>query len=225
MVDNHASQPRRGHSGELYYEELRLLSRCGHRRSRGRSGAAARVGCSTCWGSAQRPRSRTWKRAGRIFIRGKRVCTHHMHTSTHTPPGRPPGDGALGGVRVDSKVRALGPHVAVRDSTYPVAHPHCLAGFEGQDRERSRRDQDPSHPRRVLQMGWLGTSRGRRCVALSCGGGAMTLVVHFTMVLVATTPRHPLRPTAYFWEFDGPTFSGSIGAAPVALYAWHGTES
>ena len=119
--------------------------------------------------AAQRPRSRTWKRAGRIFIRGKHVCTHHMHTSTHTPPGGSPGDGALGGVRVDSKVRALGPHVAVRDSTYPVAHPHCLAGFEGQDRERSLRDQDPSHPRRVLQMGWLGTSRGRRCVALSFG--------------------------------------------------------
>ena len=148
-----------------------------------------------------------------------------MHTSTHTPPGRPPGDGALGGVRVDSKVRALGPHVAVRDSIYPVAHPHCLAGFEGQDRERSRRDQDPSHPRRVLQMGWLGTSRGRRCVALSFGGGAMTLVVRFTMVLVATTPHHLLWPTAYLWEFDGSTLSVIIGGAPVAPYGRHSTES
>ena len=76
-----------------------------------------------------------------------------------------------------------------------------------------------------LQMGWLGTSRGRRRVVLSFGGGAMTLVVCFTMVLVATTPHHLLWPTAYLWEFDGSTFSGSIGAAPVALYAWHGTES
>jgi len=143
----------------------------------------------------------------------------------HTPPGRPPGDGALGGVRVDSKVRALGPHVAVRDSIYPVAHPHCLAGFEGQDRERSLRDQDPSHPRRVLQMGWLGTSRGRRCVALSFGGGAMTLVVRFTMVLVATTPHHLLWPTAYLWEFDGSTLSVIIGGAPVAPYGRHSTES
>ena len=78
-------------------------------------------------------------------------------------------------------------------------------------------------------MGWLGTSRGRRRVALSFGGGAMALVISFnrsfTMVLVATTPLHLLWPTAYLWEFDGSTFSGSIGAAPVALYAWHGTES
>ena len=127
-----------------------------------------------------------------------------------------------------SKVRALRPHVAVRDSPYPVAHPHCLAGFEGRDRERHRREQDPSRLRCVLQMGWLswlGTSRGRRRVVLSFGGGAMTLVVYFTMVLVATTPHHLLWPTAYLWEFDGSTFSGSIGAAPVALYAWHGTES
>ena len=170
--------------------------------------------------TAQRPRSRTWKRAGRIFIRGKRVCTHHMHTSTHTPPGRPPGDGALGGVRVDSKVRALGPHVAVRDSTYPVAHHHCLAGFEGQDRERSHRGQDPSHTRRVLQMGWLGTSRGRRCVALSFGGGAMTLVVRFTMVLVATTPHHLLWPTAYLWEFDG----SPLARISLEARRWHPTE-
>ena len=68
-------------------------------------------------------------------------------------------------------------------------------------------------------------SRGRRCVVLSFGGDAMALVVCFTMVLVATIPHHLLWPTAYLWEFDGSTFSGSIGAAPVALYAWHGTES
>ena len=148
-----------------------------------------------------------------------------MHTSTHTPPTGSPWDGVPGGVLVDSKVRALGPHVAVRDSPYPVAHPACLAGVDGQDRERHRRDQDPSRPRRVLRMGWLGASRGRRRVALSFGGGAMALVVRFTMVLVATTPLHLLWPTAYLWEFDGSTFSGSIGAAPVALYAWHGTES
>ena len=137
-------------------------------------------------------------------------------------------DGVLGGRRCDSKVRALRPHVAVRDSTYPVAHPHCLAGFAGRDRERWLRDQDPARPRCVLQMGWLGTSRGRRRVALSFGGGAMALVVRFTMVLVATTPLHLLWLTAYLWEFDGLTLSadsGSIGAAPVALYAWHGTES
>ena len=51
--------------------------------------------------TAQRPRSRTWKRAGRIFVHGKRVCTHHMHTSTHTPPGASPWDGVLGGRRRD----------------------------------------------------------------------------------------------------------------------------
>ena len=151
--------------------------------------------------------------------------TSHAYQYTHTPPGGSPWDGVLGGVRVDSKVRALGPHVAVRDSPYPVAHPHCLAGFEGRDRERHRRDQDPSRLRCVLQMGWLGASHGRRRVALSFGGAAMTLVVRFTMVLVATAPHHLLWPTAYFWEFDGSTFLGSIGGAPVALYAWHGTES
>ena len=134
-------------------------------------------------------------------------------------------DGVLGGRRRDSKVRALRPHVAVRDSPYPVAHPACLAGVDGQDRERHRRDQDPSRPRCVLRMGWLGASHGRRCVALSFGGGAMALMVSFTMVLVATTPLHLLWPTAYFWEFDGPTLSGSIGGAPLPLYAWHGTES
>ena len=97
---------------------------------------------------------------------------------------------------VDSKVRALGPHVAVRDSPYPVAHPHCLAGFEGRDRERHRREQDPSRLRCVLQMGWLGASCGRRRVALSFGVGAMALVISFTMVLVAPTPLHLLWPTA-----------------------------
>ena len=136
-----------------------------------------------------------------------------MHTSTHRPPTGSPWDGVQGGVRVDSKVRALGPHVAVRDSPYPVAHPHCLAGFEGRDRERHRREQDPSRLRRVLRMGWLGASRGRRRVALSFGGGAMALVISFTMVLVATTPHHLLRLTAYLWEFDGSTFSGSNGGA------------
>ena len=100
-----------------------------------------------------------------------------MHTSTHRPPTGSPWDGVLGGVLVDSKVCALGPHVTVRDSPYPVAHPHCLAGFEGRDRERHRREQDPSRLRRVLQMGWLGASHGRRCVALSFGGGAMALMV------------------------------------------------
>ena len=148
-----------------------------------------------------------------------------MHTSTHAPPTRSPWDGVPGGVLVHSKVRALRPHVAVRDSPYPVAHPACLAGVDGQDRERHRRDQDPSRPRRVLRMGWLGTSCGRRRVALSFGGGAMTLVVRFSMALVATTPHHLLRLAAYLWEFDGQTISGSIGGAPVALYGWHGTES
>ena len=142
-------------------------------------------------GAAQRPRSRTWKRAGRIFVRGKRVCTHHMHTSTHRPPTGSPWDGVPGGVLVDSKVRALGPHVAVRDSPYPVAHPACLAGVDGRHRKRHRRDQDPSRPRRVLQMVWLGTSCGRRCVVLSFGGGAMTLVVCFTMVLVRSCGNNP----------------------------------
>ena len=65
----------------------------------------------------------------------------------------------------------------------------------------------------------LGASRGRRRVALSFGGGAMALVVSFTMVLVATTPLHLWWPTAYLWEFDGSTLSGSIGGAPVALYS------
>ena len=130
-------------------------------------------------------------------------------------------------MRVDSNVRALGPHVAVRDSPYPVAHPACLAGVDGRHRKRHRREQDPSRPRCVLRMGWLGTSRGRRRVALSFGGGAMALVVRFTMVLVASTPHHLPWLTAYLWEFDGPTLSGSIEGAPVphSLYAWHGTES
>ena len=46
----------------------------------------------------------------------------------------------------------------------------------------------------------------------------MALVISFTMVLVATTPLHLPWLTAYLWEFDGPTLSGSIGGAPVALY-------
>ena len=75
-----------------------------------------------------------------------------MHTSTHRPPTGSPWDGVPGGVLVDSKVRALGPHVAVRDSPYPVAHPACLAGVDRRHRKRHRRDQDPSRPRRVLQM-------------------------------------------------------------------------
>ena len=173
--------------------------------------------------TAQRPRSRTWKRAGRIFVRGKRVCTHHMHTSTHRPPTGLPWDGVPGGGLVDSKVRALGPHVAVRDSPYPVAHPHCLAGFEGRDRERHRREQEPSRLRCVLQMGWLGTSRGRRRVVLSFGGGAMTLVVCFTRVLVATTPHHLLWPTAYLWEFDGSKPSRlSLEAFRSEIFFWGG---
>ena len=118
-----------------------------------------------------------------------RMHTSHAYQYTHTTHWLAlrwrPGWSAC---RVDSKVRALGPHVAVRDSPYPVAHPACLAGVDGRHRKRHRRDQDPSRPRRVLQMGWLGTSRGRRRVVLSFGGGAMTLVVCFTMVLVATPP-------------------------------------
>ena len=75
-----------------------------------------------------------------------------MVTLLALPPPALPCDGVAGGGLVDSKVRALGPHVAVRDSPYPVAHPHCLAGFEGRDRERHRREQEPSRLRCVLQM-------------------------------------------------------------------------
>ena len=77
-------------------------------------------------------------------------------------------------------------------------------------------------------MGWLGTSRGRRCVALSFGGGAVALVrrgLFYNGTCGNNPPPSIVADRAYLWEFDGSTFSGSIGAAPVALYAWHGTES
>ena len=116
-------------------------------------------------------------------------------------------------------------HVAVCDGSSLAVLAHCTAGDDGGYRERHRRDQDPRHPRRVFQMGLLGACGGRRRLELSLGGTAMALVGGLTLDLVVSTPRHSMWTAACTLEFAGPTFSIPMGGAPVALYAWHGTES
>ena len=115
--------------------------------------------------------------------------------------------GAREGLR-DSKVRALGPHVAVRDSPYPVAHPACLAGVDGQDRERHRRDQEPAHLRRVMQMDCVGHFQWPTRLTLWFDSAAMVFVDGFSLVLVASPPRLPLWTIGFFLEFVGPTVFG-----------------
>ena len=133
----------------------------------------------------------------------------------------------MGVERVPSpfNVRALGSHVAVRDSPYPVVHSPCLAGVECRDRVRSLRDQEPGRARRAMQMGGLGTSVGRRRMGLSLYGAAVALVLCFTMEHVASTTRLPPWARAQLLEFNGPTSSVAMGDAPVPLYGWHDTES
>ena len=129
------------------------------------------------------------------------------------------------GLPIPFNLRALESHVAVRDSPYPVAHPHCLAGDDGRHRERRRRDQDPARLRRVLRTGWLGASGGRRRMGLSFYGAGVALVLCFTMELVASTPRLPPWVRAQLLEFTGSTFSDPMGDVPGPLYGWHDTES
>ena len=116
-------------------------------------------------------------------------------------------------------------HVAIRDRS-PLALPaHCTTGVDGRHRERHRRDQEPARLRRVLQMGCLGASRGWWLVALSFFAAALVIKARFTMAHVAPTPRLPMWAAARFLEFDDPTFSGSMGDAPVTLYSWLAMET
>ena len=119
----------------------------------------------------------------------------------------------------------LGSHVAVRDSPYLIVHSPCLAGDDGRDRERHHRDQEPANLRRVLQMGWLGASCGRRRVAMSFYDAAVAFENYFTMVLVATSPHSFQWPAAFFLVFLGPSLLGAMEGAPVAVYSWHALET
>ena len=133
----------------------------------------------------------------------------------------------MGVERVPSpfNVRALGSHVAVRDSPYPVVHSPCLAGVECRDRARSLRDQDPGRDRRVFAMGCLGSFTGCVRMGLELLGVHVVLVLRLALVHVVSTHLLPTRAAAYFWEFADQSSSVPMGGAPVALYAWHVTES
>ena len=93
------------------------------------------------------------------------------------------------GVPCPFKVRALGSHVAVRDSPYPVAHSPCLAGVDGRDRARSLREQEPARARRAFAMGRLGSFTGRVRMELALLGIRVLLVLRLALVHVASTPR------------------------------------
>ena len=101
----------------------------------------------------------------------------------------------------------LGSHVAVHVSAYVVAHTLCLAGADSRHRERHRQEQEPARLRRAFQMGWLGASGGWLRLSLSFNGFAMALVVLFTMVLVATTPRLP-------WWWTRPFLTWLLSSRP-----------
>ena len=61
------------------------------------------------------------------------VHAHPVQLSSHFNARR--------GAQRDPQVRRLGSHVAVRDSPYLIVHSPCLAGGDGQDRGRHRREQ------------------------------------------------------------------------------------
>ena len=82
----------------------------------------------------------------------------------------------------------LGSHVAVRDIPSLALLAHCFAGDDWRDRERHRRDQEPAHLRRVMQMGSAGHFRWPTCVALSFDSAAMAFVDGFSMVAVVSIP-------------------------------------
>ena len=119
----------------------------------------------------------------------------------------------------------LGSHVAVRDGRSLALPTHCTAGDDHRHRGWHRRDQDPARARRVFQMGWLGTSRGRRRMASSLLVAAVVLVVCLTMLLVATFPRLPTWVAVCVCVFVGSTISGPVVDAPAVLCGWHAVEN
>ena len=154
-----------------------------------------------------------------------RALWGHMHRTCtpHSSARAVKGHGAKQGCRFERW--PLGSHVAVRDGS-PLALPaYCTAGDDGGHRERHRRNQEPALLRRLLQMGWLGGSRVRWCMALSIYHAAVVLVGCLTLILMARTPRLPMWTAAFFWEFAGQVLSGPVGGAPVSFYGWHYLET
>ena len=157
---------------------------------------------------------------GALWGHMHRTCTTHSAFVTARAAVAMPGERAAVFER-----ESLRSHVAVHHGP-PLALPaHCFAGDDGRHRERHRRGQEPAHLCRVLQMGCLGASRGRRLVALSTYAAAMVINDGFVMVCVAPIPRLPTSIAARFWDFAGQTFSDPTGDAPVALYSWLAMES
>ena len=163
----------------------------------------------------------------RANFRSWQTCILHITSTTMHPHTREEPSPSMGGEGVPSpfKVCALGSHVAVRDSPYPVAHSPCLAGVEWRDRVRSLRDPDPGRARRVFALGWLGCFTGCVGLGLAVHGVLVVRVRGLAMVHVASTPRLPMATSAFIWVFFAVDASVPLGGAPVALSAWHVTES
>ena len=102
------------------------------------------------------------------------------------------------GTLCDPQVRRLGSHVAILDSPYLLVHSPCLAGGDGQDRGRHRREQKLQHPRCVLQMGCVRTSGGCRRVELSLAGAAAAFFITFTMESVGPISHFAMWARALF---------------------------
>ncbi len=146
---------------------------------------------------------------------------HHTHYHASAHAGEPAPSMGVEGVPSPFKVRALGSHVAVRDSPYPVVHSPCLAGVECRDRARSLRDQDPGRDRRVFAMGCLGSFTGCVRMGLELLGVHVVLVLRLALVHVVSTHLLPTRAAAYFWEFADQSSSVPMGAWEVRR--WHST--
>ena len=84
------------------------------------------------------------------------------------------------------------------DRLAAAPHSPCLAGGDGQDRGRHRREQKLQHPRRVLQMGCVRSSGGCRHMELSLAGAAAAFSITFTMESVGSTPHFTTWALALF---------------------------